>query len=166
MLFTGGRQCCVQCVGQSKQLCALVGSSDKVGCTRVSGPAVCCAAVTVCTVSHCHNHKQGVLKALIPLMVSLLPTTPPRAPTPRPTQPQPSLPACPPLHPPPHSTWLDAWRKHLHAALGKKLVVPALLPPAPEPLPQAIRALMCRCHPPETPLLAVQLPQVVNKRGR
>jgi hypothetical protein len=64
------------------------------------------------------------------------------------------------------SSWLDIWRKHLQAALSKKLVVPALLPPAPEPLPQAIRALMCKCHPPDQPLLAVPLPAVTNKRGR
>lgn len=66
----------------------------------------------------------------------------------------------------PRSTWLDTWRKHLTAALSRKLVVPAQLPPAPEPLPHAIRALMCSCHPHEQPLLAVPLPEVVNKRGR
>jgi len=63
------------------------------------------------------------------------------------------------------SAWLDTWRKHLHAALSKKLVLPTQLPPVPEPLPQAVRSLLCKCHP-ECPLLAVPLPGLVNKRGR
>lgn len=63
------------------------------------------------------------------------------------------------------SAWLDTWRKHLHAALSKKLVLPTQLPPVPEPLPQAVRSLLCKCHP-ECPLLAVPLPDLVNKRGR
>lgn len=62
------------------------------------------------------------------------------------------------------SGWLDTWRRYLQAALARKQVTQ--LPAAPEPLPEVISALMCTCHPPEQPLLAVPLPVVVNKRGR
>jgi hypothetical protein len=70
----------------------------------------------------------------------------------------------PPPSPHTHSAWLDTWRRHLQAALSRK---PASggLPPAPPPLPVAVRELLCKCHP-DTPMLAVQPPDIVTRRGR
>ncbi|KAF8072683.1 UBP26 [Scenedesmus sp. PABB004] len=60
--------------------------------------------------------------------------------------------------------WLATWRTHL-AAVGSKKAAATAPPPAPPPLPDAVRPLLCSCHP-EAPGVAVPLPSIVNKRGR
>eukprot|EP00775_Hariotina_reticulata_P004097 gene4097-4344_t len=62
------------------------------------------------------------------------------------------------------NAWLGVWLKHMSAASAKK-VANQPLPPPPPPLPEAVRSVLCDCHP-DNPGLTVELPVIVNRRGR
>ncbi|WIA08663.1 hypothetical protein OEZ85_008090 [Tetradesmus obliquus] len=60
--------------------------------------------------------------------------------------------------------WVASWRAHVQAVASSRTPGKAALPPAPGPLPAAVRSLLCTCHP-DCPGLAAPLPHIVNKRG-
>ncbi|KAF6259483.1 hypothetical protein COO60DRAFT_1001164 [Scenedesmus sp. NREL 46B-D3] len=43
--------------------------------------------------------------------------------------------------------WVATWRAHLQAVSSTRIPGKAVLPPAPSPLPDAVRAVLCTCHP-------------------